>query len=587
MNDLARRIQVEFENARLEKPGLQMADYDKQGGIDGTIERMINSRTILADGDKHGMVISERLIDSEIGKTQAFYGVTGKFDRTVYLAALAQRGVGEKDHRLDVRANLLADQIIPAASGGARTPRELLTPYASLMLERRFGQASFIATSAFMGAPASDAEVTAFYNRNLARYTVPETRVVRYALFSRSRFEGKVAATDAEIEAAYKANTAKYGASEKRVLTQIIVQDQAKAKAIAAAARAGTPMAKAASDAGLEATTLDPQDKKSYAGLASAAVAEAAFAAAQGTIIEPGKSGLGWHVVQVGSITKAAGTSLAQARGEIAPAITKRKIDDALADMVVRMEDAISDGATFDDVIKKEGLTAVTTPALTASGIAPAAPGFVVGAELTAVLKDAFQSEVDDDASVVTVTANELDAIVKLDKIVAAAPKPLAAIRAQVAAEAQADRAARAARKAASELVAKVNSGTAFAAALSTASLPAASSVTGQRLEIAQAGEKAAPDLITLFKLSPRKSRMVEETSGKGYLVVWLERLEAGNAKERPDLLAATEGELSRVLGDEYSQQLLGAMKADLGVTRNQAAIDAVKRQLLGGTAGQ
>ena len=80
---------------------------------------------------------------------------------------------------------------------------------------------------------------------------------------------------------------------------------------------------------------------------------------------------------------------------------------------------------------------------------------------------------------------------------------------------------------------------------------------------------------------------MVEETVGKGYLVVWLERLEAGNAKERPDLLAATEGELSRVLGDEYSQQLIAAMRADLGVTRNQAAIDAVKRQLLGGTAGQ
>jgi peptidyl-prolyl cis-trans isomerase D len=586
-NDAAARIQSEFENARAQQPGLTMAEFDRQGGIESTIDRLINSRAILAFGEKHGMVISDRLIDSEIAKTQAFYGVTGKFDRNVYLRVIGDRKLTEKDHRLDVKANLIADQIIPAAAGAARAPKELLTPYASLLLERRFGMSSFIPASSFMGAAPSEAEIKTFYDRNQARYTVPETRVVRYALFDRSRFEGKVSATDADIAAAYKADAAKYAASEKRVLAQAILQNEAAAKALAAKVRSGTPIAKAATDAGFEATTLDPQDKKAYAALSSAAVADAAFAAAQGGVTEPAKSGLGWHVVQVVRITTTAGKSVEQVRSELTPAIIKRKVDEALADMVVKMEDAIADGATFDEVVKAQGLTIVTTPAVTASGIAPSTPGYKAAAELTPILKDAFQSEVDDDPSVVTVVAGVRDAIAKLDRINAAAPKPLAEIQAQVAADTQADRAARAARKAATDLVTKVNAGTPLAKALSEASLPAAQPLAKQRLEIAQAGENVPPALATLFKLSAGKAKMIEEADGKGYTIIWLERLEAGNAKERPDLVQATEGELSKVLGNEYTQQLLEAIKADLGLQRNQATINAVKRSLLGGTATQ
>jgi peptidyl-prolyl cis-trans isomerase D len=585
--EAANRIKSEFENARQEKPGLLLSDFIKQGGAEATIDRLINSRTILAFGEKHGMVISERLIDSEVAKNPAFNGPTGKFDHNALLRVLSDRNLTEIDYRTDVKASLLADQVIPTASGAARAPKKIAAPYASLLLEKRFGLSTFIPASRFMGAVPSDAEVKTYYDRSLARYTVPETRVVKYALFDRSRFEGKIAPTEAEIAAAYKADAAKYGASEKRILSQVIVQDQKAAAALTAQIRSGTPMAKAASAAGFEASTLAPQDKKAFAGLASAAAADAAFALPQGGVIDPAKSGLGWHVVQIDKIITSSGTSLADARSAILPGLTARKIDEAMADMVVRLEDAIDDGATFDDVAKKEGLTIVTTPAVTASGIAPSTPGFKAGDELTPILKDAYQSEAEDDPSVVTVTANNTDALVKLERIIPAAPKALADIKAQVTADAQSDRAARAARKAATDLVAKVNSGTAFAPALSAANLPIPQSVAAQRLDIAKAGDKAPAGLVALFKLAKGKARMIEAQDRSGYLVLWLERLEPGNAAERPDLVAATEGELSRAFGNEYTVQLLEAMKADLGVTRDQAVINQIKASLLGGPSRQ
>ncbi len=585
--DVTNRVQSEFEAARQQRPGLTMAEFDAQGGIDGTIDRLINSRTIIAFAAKHKMVVSDRLIDSEIAKTSAFYGVTGKFDRTVYLRLIGDRRLSEQDHREDVKAGLLADQIVAASSGAARAPKEVLLPYASLMLERRFGGASFVETSAYKGAAPTEAEVKTFYDRNLARYTVPETRVARYALFDRSRFEGKVAATDAEIEAAYKKDAAKYAASEKRVLTQVIVPIEAAAKALSAKVRGGAPLADAAKSAGLEATTLDAQDKKAFAALSSAAAADAAFGAAKGAVTDPHKSGLGWHVVRVDGVTSIAGKSLAQVRAEIAPALTKRKVEEALADMIVRIEDSIADGATFEDVVKAEGLSVSTTPAVTESGIAPSDRAFKPSAELPAIMKDAFQSEQDDDASVVVIKPGELDAVVKLDKIIAAAPKPLAAIRDQVAADAQADRAARAARKIANDLVAKVNAGAKFADAVKAAGLANVTPIAGQRLDMAQAGDKAPAPLKALFDLSRGKARAIEAPDGRGYAIIALERLEAGDAKARPDILAATEGELSRIMGDEYTQQLLSAMKADLEMQRDQSVINQLKKTLISGTTAR
>ncbi len=580
------RVQSEFASARQQQPGLKIEDFDRQGGIDQAINRLINTRIILAFAQKHGMVISDRLIDSEIAKMPSFYGPAGKFDRNVYLAALGQQNVTERANRQDVEATLLAAQMIPAATGAAKAPKGLQMPYASLMLERRFGQTSFVASSTFAGSAPTEDEIKAFYTHNLARYTVPETRVVRYAMFDRSRFVGKVRATDGDIEAAYKADAAKYAASERRVFTQIIAADEASAKAIVAKVRSGASLADAAKAAGLDATTLDAQDQKTFASLASQSAADAAFKAPSGSVVDPAKSGLGWHIIHVDKILASSVTTLAQARSEIEPKLTQRKIDEALADMVVRVEDAVDGGATIDEVAKKEGLEISTTPAVTASGIAPANPGFKVSADMVPILKDAFQSEADDDATVVNVQDKLKDALVKVDRIVPASAKPLSEIHAQVAAEARTDKAARAARKAALAIVAKVNAGAPLNAALAGQS--SVQPLSAMRIQIAQAAGKAPPALATLFKLAPRKAKMVEAEDSRGYTIVWLDRLEPGNAGDKPELLNATAASLSEALGNEYMEQLVTAMKADLGAKRNEAAINALKRSLRGGgTAGQ
>ena len=47
-------------------------------------------------------------------------------------------------------------------------------------------------------------------------------------------------------------------------------------------------------------------------------------------------------------------------------------------------------------------------------------------------------------------------------------------------------------------------------------------------------------------------------------------------------LIGATQQQLASVFGDEYSEELVHAAQRAVGVTKNQAAIDAVRKQLTG-----
>lgn len=580
------RIEAQFESARRETPTLEFSKFAASGEVDQLIEMMVSGRAIEAFASATGMAVSPRQVDAEIAGISAFNGPTGSFDRNSFLTALAQRKISEDDLRGDIARDLLSRQMIVPVSGAARAPLQLVTPYASLLLETRHGQIGFIPAARFAAGPApTDAELNAFYRQQVARYTLPETRVLRYALIDRAQLAARATPSEAEIAAAFKADSAKYAPRDTRVLTQVVAPDQAKAKALATRIRAGTPIAEAARAAGLDAITLDPQDKRGYAAMAAPAVADAAFAAPRGGVTEPVKSAFGWHVVRIDSVETIAGKSLEQVRPTIIAALAKTKGDAAFAEYLAKIDDQIGNGATFDDVIKAEGLTMIKTAPITASGIDPANPAKSLAPEYKPMLAEAFQAEPDDDAALVALVAGEKDVLVDVDTIQPAAPRPLAAIRAQVSADFAADRAARAARKAADAIVAASKTAAGFAAALKAAGVAQAQPVSAMRLALAQAGDKAPRPLTTLFEMTRGRARAIEDKAKQGWALVWLDRIEPGNAAARPDLVGATQAELSRTIGNEYIEQFLSAVKAEVGVTRNDAAIAALKRKLAGGGA--
>ena len=146
----------------------------------------------------------------------------------------------------------------------------MATPYASMLLEEREGEAAIIPADAFKaGLKPTDAQLQQYYAANRARYMIPEQRALRIARIGPEQVAG-VAASDQEVTAYYNANKATYAPSDTRSLSQVVVPDQATANAIAQRAKGGATLAAAAAPAGANAavTTLKDQNRQAYAGVA-------------------------------------------------------------------------------------------------------------------------------------------------------------------------------------------------------------------------------------------------------------------------------------------------------------------------------
>lgn len=579
-NDVASRMQLELRQARTERPELSMAQLIQSGAFDELVNQLIDLVSLRAFGEAHGMVVSDKLGDAEIASIPAFQGATGKFDDARYRQTLSGRGITPEQFRSDIDQSIAIRHLLLPVSASAGAPRDLVLPYASLLVERRSGTVLDFPISAFSSGPApTDADLKSFYAANSARYTVPEQRVIRYVTIDKASVAKSAAPTEAEIAAQYKKDAAKYASREQRDLAQVIVQDEKVAQTIAQKAKTGTMFAAAAKSAGLDPIPVNSIEKARFAGQSADTVAAAVFAAAPNSVVGPIRSPLGWHVVRVNAVRQIGGKTFAQARAEIAAALAEQKGADAFSDLLADIEQAVSDGQTFDDVVKARGLQVSTTAPLTANGRPFGQAGGAADPAFLPVVKDAFQAEADDDPALVPLGPDK-DVFYDLDRVIAAAPKPFAQIRAQVLADFMADRASKAAKKAADMALARAKSGASFASLGGTAR-----SISARRADILKQGVPPSAETQLLLDLNMGGVKLAPRADRKGWVLVRLEKIERGNLAEDPSLVATTQSQLSNAIGQEYTEQFATAVKGSLKLKRNQPAVESLRRSLVGSPA--
>lgn len=583
------RLRNALERVRQQQPMLDMAQFVRTGGFEQVLNQVIDGMALEEYADQHGMVVSPAAIDGQIASIPAFQGFDGKFSQQRFDQFLSEQRITAEQVRSDIRRETLVQWLMAPIANPGPVPAELALPYASLMLERRKGSVGYIPIGAIApGNPPTEAELQAYYKKNLGRYTLPERRVIRYAVVTPAQFEAGAKATEAEIAAEYKKNAAQYAASTRRNLAQIIVADENTAKAIAAKVKAGTSMADAAKAAGLQASTVPNAEKEAFARTSSAAIANAAFAGAQGAVVGPLRSPLGWHIVRVEGIEQVAGKSLDQVRGELAETIAKTKLATALADLRARIDGEIADNATFDEVVGASKLKAETSAPLFADGRTLGAGEAAPDPTLAQIAQAGFAMETGDDPQLIPLGEEGAFALVKTDRIVAAAPRPLAEIRPNVADDLVRSRQLDGARKAANAIVAKLGKGMPIAQAMkeSGLKLPAIQPLDASRGQLAQMGDQLPPPVRLMFSMAEKKAKAIPAPERGGYWIVQLDDIEEGNAKGNAALIGQTRGSLGQLIGNEYAEQFATAARKSVKVKRNEAAIAALKAQLSGQATG-
>ena len=584
--DLEAQFRGILNRLRQRNPQLSIKEFLAKDGLSEVLTYAMDGKAGMQWGEKYGLYVGDRLIDSEIAKDPNIQSPDGKVDNALYRQMLAQQGITDSAFRAEQTQMLMGKLLLASNSFGIKAPRKITGRYAAVLTEHRRGAIVTLPPAAFApSTPPSDGEVTAWYNNHKADYMLPERRTVRYVSYTDAAVSAAAAPTDAEIAARFAENKAKYAAADKRKLSQIVLPSEAAAKQVIAEAAGGKTLEVSAQAKGLAVAPLGSLTKDGYALQSSAEIATTVFAAPTAKVLGPFKAPLGWIVVRVDARETTPGKTLDQAKSELVKELTDEKRKIAITDFGARFEQELDNGATLGDVAKELGVTVTETPALTANGAVFGQDGVTAAAVLQRVVPAAFQMDGTGQPQLAEVEAGKTFVIFDVGKIAPAAPPPLNEIRAKVAEDARIAKGEAAAKAAAEKVQAQVQKGVPIDLAVASLglALPPVDHVDMDRMEVQKKGKNASRPLLLLFAMAKGKVRLMQGPRNHGWYVVMVTEVTPGKVNERSPEFDGFNKSLAQQQGEELSDQLRSGFRSEVGTTRNDGNLRKLQTQLAGG----
>jgi len=424
------------------------------GLLDQIVERMVAESLFDQEAQRLGLEIGPELVRQQMRREPAFKDSTGAFSAGAFNMALRNAGITEQEYVRMVRQEVDRQLMAGAIGAGALPPKALVVALERYRSEKRIAETVTIRHAAMTDLPVpSEADLVAFHKDNAARFTAPEYRQGQILRLSVEDLAASMPVDDAAIKEEYERNAHEYQTPEKRDLLQALVSDEAEAKKLAEAAKTGDFAAVAKDIAKLDADAikLDGVAKNDL----PAELGDPIFAAAEGTVTEPVKSTLGWHVFKVMKIHPGSTRPIEEVREELKAAIAKEHAADQIARISVKLEDEIIGGGSFEEAAQKLNLKIVALGPVDRNGLDPEGkPAELPPTDRAQLLKSLFETSSGTNSGLVETDRGDFF-VLRVQNVIPSALKPLEQVKQQVTDAWLAEKRAAAAKAKATELFEK------------------------------------------------------------------------------------------------------------------------------------
>jgi peptidyl-prolyl cis-trans isomerase D len=451
-----------------------------------------------------------------------------------------------------------------AVRAGTTSPALMTKEVYAFQHEKRVADTLAFPFAAAPAPPApTDAEVQRWYENHKDQYSTAELRRIKAIVLSPDTVAKDIQVSDDEIKAAYEARKTDFQQPEKRTIEVVLYQDEAKAKALAEAWRAGADWAAikelAVKNGGAPVQLSDAVQ----AEIPAPELAKVAFSTAKDEVPPPVHSALGWHVLKVTAIQPAGDKTLAEVRPELKAQVLANKAADVIYDRANKIDDMLSAGTALDALPADLGVAAVSGT-LDADGNAlNGKPAPIPGDDKLreALITAVFKAKPGEPARLIEAPHDPNGAqsffAFSLDEVIPPQPKPLAEVHDKVVADWTADARRHSQNVAATNAMEAIKAGQTIAAAAAIAGgtvqrLPP----VGRAAPVQGVAEQLVGPLFTLKQGAPT---MVETPDG--FVVAVLAEIQAADPAADPVGYDQVQDALAKSIGDDIENAVTLALR--------------------------
>jgi peptidyl-prolyl cis-trans isomerase D len=560
MQRLSRTLGAQFEN----DPRVRQAVARQ------AVDSIVMDLVLRREAERLGIAVPDQAVRDFIYGIEAFKGADGRFSRPLFENFLRSSNLSEGEFLAAVRADLARQQMSTAIVAGATVPDALAKPLRQWEGETR---TATLVTLRDADAPApptpEEQALRRFHANNAERFSAPEYRKAQVAVLTAERIVKEVEVSDAEIAAAFQQRRGQFEKPERRQVEQALVQDEAKAREIAAAWRDGADFQKVAAMAGAAGGQAVGLGEVAKDALPLPELADAAFALPAGGVSDPVHTALGWHVLRVTAVEPAAEKTLAEVHDQLRDTLAQEKAADLAFERANKVEDALAGGATLAEAAKQFnlGFAEVETDAdgRDPKGEEVALP--VIPAARAAVLRSIFAAQ---HGEAPRLQENEAGFVgVQVTEIIPPALKPFEQVEAEVRAAWEADAKRHEQEERAAALLAAAKGGKPLAEAAAAAGL--GSREVGDLTRTGRDQPVPRELLAPLFELKPHEATMVR--TADGFTVAQVQEITRPDPGADPAALEQTKQQTEQAMARDLEVQYLAALRARADVRVNERMV--------------
>lgn len=573
----ALEVQKEFDRFLTNRRLATQGEFDREqaiaaGAHEQIVQSMATRSALDQEAHRMGLVMPRATVTRFLQDSEQFKNPrTGKFDSEVLTGILREYNYGVREFEDRLQSDLLRNQLISALAAGSTAPKPLIDALVLRETEQR--AISYVTVTDEVAGPAAAPTPEAlrkFHKEQAAQFMAPEYRTFTAVVLKSADFaEG--ALSEADLRKLYEASRSKYETPERRTIHQLTFDEEAEAKAAAAALKSGRPFESLADEQGksLAEATLVDADKDD---ILDPKVADAAFSASQaGAVVGPIKGVFGHTVAQVASITPAAIRSFEEVRAELEQSASAADAKKRLFETIDEIENARDTGAALAEAARQAGAAAIEYGPVDSYSFGKG--GEIVAGVPGEILKAAFKLEEGEESDATELADKSGYYFVSVTEITPAALIPFERVAAEVEAKWRAEEIRTRIAKMVDKIRAEVDKGK----SLQEAAAPINRAPVSQTVTRRSAGELFSEALIEqIFAAAKGETVSGPAAAGDAQLVIRIDEVGFDVAKVSPEDVSLFARYVGQQIHQELADAYAAAVRDDAGVRLNEAQIDAL-----------